>query len=81
MTIGDTGSYYNNYEKDLKARHDLVPWNNAFSMLYTQYRRITDAYTGRKFWISPAYHAIQRHLYCDAVYFLSEPVAGLEKGA
>lgn len=81
MCLGDTGAYYNSYEKDLEARQSQVPWNNMFSMLYTQYRRITDDYTGRKFWISPVYHAIQRHLYCDAIYFLSEPVAGIEKGA
>ena len=49
-------------------------------MIYTQYRRIFDDYTGRYFWISPVYHAIQRHLYCDANYFIAEPVAGIEKG-
>ena len=63
----------NSYDKDLDARENTVPWNSFCSMLYTQYRRITDTYTGRKFWISPVYHAIQRHLYCDGVYWLSEP--------
>lgn len=81
ICLADTGSYYTSSDKDLEAREKLVPWNNFTSMLYTQYRRITDTYTGRKFWISPVYHAIQRHLYCDGVYFLSEPVAGIEKGA
>lgn len=81
ITLADTGSLYNTPDKDIKARHDQVPWNTWTAMLYTQFRRITDIYTGRKFWITPVYHAIQRHLYCDGVYFLSEPVAGIEKGA
>lgn len=81
ICLADTGTLYNSADKDLEAREQMVPWNNWTSMLYTQYRQITDIYTGRKFWISPVYHAIQRHLYCDANYFLSEPVAGIEKGA
>ena len=81
MVLADTGSFINSGDKDLDARQNDVPWNTFTSMLYTQYRRITDIYTGRKFWVSPVYHAIQRHLYCDAIYFLAEPVAGIEKGA
>lgn len=81
MVLADTGAYYNSGDKDLKARLEQVPWNTFTSMLYTQFRKITDVYTGRKFWVSPVYHAIRRHLYCDAVYFLAEPVAGIEKGA
>ena len=81
MVLADTGAFYNSGDKDLDARLHQVPWNTFTSMLYTQYRRITDVYTGRKFWVSPVYHAIRRHLYCDAVYFLAEPVAGIEKGA
>jgi len=81
ICLADTGAYYNAPDKDIEARKSQVPWNKWTSALYTQYRRISDAYTGRKFWISPVYHAIQAHLYCDATYFLSEPVAGIEKGA
>ena len=81
MVLADTGAFYNSGDKDLKARLEQVPWNTFTSMLYTQFRKITDVYTGRKFWVSPVYHAIRRHLYCDAVYFLAEPVAGIEKGA
>jgi len=81
ICLADTGAFYTSYEKDLKARKDLVSWNNFNSMLYTQYRRIFDTYTGRNFWVSPVYHAIARHLYCDAMYFIAEPVAGITKGA
>lgn len=81
MVLADTGAFHNNGDDDLDARLHDVPWNTFTSMLYTQFRRITDTYTGRKFWVSPVYHAIKRHLYCDAVYFLAEPVAGIEKGA
>lgn len=78
--IGDTG-YQVTYEEDLDARLNLVPWNNWTSILYGQYREINDPYTGDKFYISPVYHAIQRHLYVDGAYFLAEPVMGIEKGA
>lgn len=78
--IGDTG-YQTSYSADLDARLNDVPWNNWTSMLYVQYREITDPYTGTKLWINPCYHAIQRHLSIDASYFIAEPVANIEKGA
>lgn len=81
ITIGDTGGFKSKYEDDIKARTEDVTWNDWSAALYVQYRRIFDIYTGQKIWISPAYHAIERHLYCDGVYFIAEPVAGIEKGA
>lgn len=80
ICLADTGGYKNSYDKDLTARKSDVPWNTWNTMIYTQYRKIFDDYTGRYFWVSPVYHAIQRHLYCDANYFIAEPVAGIEKG-
>lgn len=80
ICLADTGGYKTSYDKDITARKEEVPWNSWTTMIYTQYRRIFDDYTGRYFWISPVYHAIQRHLYCDANYFIAEPVAGIEKG-
>jgi len=50
-------------------------------MLYVQYREIDDINTGRRIAISPVYHAIDRHLYCDDKYWIAEPVANIEKGA
>ncbi len=79
--LADTGSLITNYQDDITARLESVDWNNWTSMLYVQYRRIFDTFTGEYLWINPVYHAIERHLYCDAVYFLAEPVAGIEKGA
>lgn len=78
--FGDTG-YRTGYQSDLSARLDATPWNNWTSSLYVQYRKIKDPYTGEDMMISPCYHAIERHLYVDGVYFLAEPVAGIEKGA
>jgi len=78
--LGDTG-FQKRYDQDLDARLNTVDWNNWTSMLYTQYREISDQYTGRKIWINPVYHAIERHLSVDASYFVAEPVAGIEKGA
>lgn len=79
--LGDTGSVVTKYEDDLSARLNDVPWNNWTSALYVQYREIFDEYTGRWNNMSPVYHAIERHLYCDGVYFIGEPVANIEKGA
>jgi hypothetical protein len=79
--LGDTGGYMSKYEDDLTARLEDVPWNNWTSALYVQYRKIFDQYTGRWIYVSPVYHAIERHLYCDGVYFIGEPVANIEKGA
>jgi len=79
--LGDTGTNFNKYEDDLGARLNDVPWNNWTSMLYVQYRKVFDQYTGRWTYMSPVYHAIERHLYCDGVYFIGEPVANIEKGA
>lgn len=78
--IADTG-YRTSYESDINARRTLYDWNDYTSMLYTQYREIRDPWTGEKFKINPCYHAIERHLYIDGTYFLSEPVANIEKGA
>lgn len=78
--IGDS-EFNNRYEQDLEARLNDVPWNNWTSMLYVQYRQRKDEYTGQSMWITPCYHAIERHLAVDAQYFVAEPVAGIEKGA
>lgn len=79
--LADTGSLITSFQNDITARLEDVDWNNWTSMLYVQYRRIFDTFTGEYLWINPVYHAIERHLYCDAIYFLAEPVAGIEKGA
>jgi hypothetical protein len=78
--IADTG-YRTSYESDLNARRNFYDWNDYTSMLYIQYREIRDPWTGEKIKMNPCYHAIERHLYVDGAYFLSEPVANIEKGA
>jgi hypothetical protein len=79
--LADTGANYNDYTYDLRARMQTASWNFWTSSLYVQFRLIVDNYTGRSFWITPVYHAIQRHLDVDNKYFLAEPVANIEKGA
>ncbi len=81
ICLADTGGYQSTYEDDLTARLNDVPWNTWTAALYVQYRQIFDVYTGNKIYVSPVYHAIERHLYCDGAYFIAEPVAGIEKGA
>jgi len=81
LLLADTGEYKLNATEELSARSMDVPWNSWNAMLYTQYRTITDPYSGKQLTISPVYHAIERHLTVDNNYFMSEPVAGIEKGA
>ncbi len=81
ICLADTGSFVTNYASDLDARLNDVPWNTWTAALYVQYRKIFDPFTGEWIWMTPVYHALERHLYCDGAYFLAEPVAGIEKGA
>ena len=78
--IADTG-YKTKYEQDLTGRLEEYPWNNWTSMLYTQYRKMRDDYSGEWVWMTPVYHAAERHIFVDDKYFISEPVANIEKGA
>jgi hypothetical protein len=81
LVLGDTGQNYTTADDDIVARQTAVPWNTWCAALYTQYRRISCPYTGRKFYVTPVYHALERHLHVDANYWISEPVANIEKGA
>ena len=81
LLLADTGGYKISAQEDLTARQTLVPWNNWSAALYTQYRKVFDPYTGKKIWMTPVYHAIERHLRTDRDYWIAEPVAGIEKGA
>ena len=79
--IADTGVNYNNYMYDIQARQQTAAWNYWTSGLYVQYRKMFDDYTGRSFWMSPVYHALEAHLRTDNNYFLAEPPCNIEKGA
>ena len=81
ITLADTGGLKTNYSQDLDARLNDVPWNTWTAALYVQYREIQDPFTGKKIWINPVYHAVERHLFVDGAYFIGEPVANIEKGA
>lgn len=81
LLLADTGAYKESHDEEMEARQTLVPWNTWNAALYTNYREIYDEFTAKYFYISPIFHAIDRHLYCDDVYWVSEPVAGIEKGA
>jgi hypothetical protein len=80
LVIGDTGDN-NTTSKDLLARQNSYLENSFNAMLYSQYRQIIEPYTARPIWISPVYHAIERHLAVDRQYWIAEPVANIEKGA
>lgn len=80
MLLADTG-YQISADNDLAARRTSYAWNTWNAMLYVGYRQIFDINTGKYIWITPVYHAVERHLFCDAKYWISEPVAGIEKGA
>ena len=81
LLLSDTGSYMESHSEEIEARRTLVPWNTWNAALYTNYRKIFDPFTSKYFWITPVYHAIDRHLYVDDMYWIADPVAGIEKGA
>jgi len=81
LLLSDTGRINNNADKEIESRQTDVDWNTWNAALFTQYRYIVDIHTGKRFAVSPVYHAIERHLYTDSSYWISEPVAGIEKGA
>lgn len=69
MLIASTDNV-NDFSKDIQARQDSYAWNTYNCALYTQWRLRKDEYTGKSFWFPPSYHAIDRHLYCDGVYWI-----------
>jgi len=81
LLLADSGSIKFSADEDLAARREEVPWNTWNAALYVMYREMFDNNTGKRFYMTPVYHAIERHLYTDGIYWLSEPVAGIEKGA
>ncbi len=81
LLLADTGKLNNSADEDLESRINDVPWNTWNAALYVQYREISDTNTGKRFWITPVYHAIEQHLSVDSKYWIAEPVAGIEKGA
>jgi len=81
LLLSDTGAINNTPDADLESRRTQVSWNTYNVGLYVTYREIFDSNTGKRFFITPVYHAIERHLYVDGNYWLTEPVAGIEKGA
>lgn len=81
MVLADTGGFYRTAAQDIIARSMNVPWNTFNAMIYTQYQRMFDGFTGKYLWMSPVYSAIERHLAVDSQYWIAEPVAGIEKGA
>lgn len=81
LLLADTGQYSRNSQEDIDIRKTSQMWNTWNAAIYTQYREITDPFSGKPLTISPVYHAIERHLFVDNNYFMSEPVAGIEKGA
>ena len=81
MVLADTGSNNVSAAADITSRLNDVAWNTWNAMLYVQYREIFDLYTGKNFYVTPVYHAIERHLFVDSKYWIAEPVANIEKGA
>lgn len=81
LLLTDTGQHSLSADEDLEARRIRMDWNTWNAAIYVQYRKISDTHTGKEFWVTPVYHAIARHLHVDDLYWIAEPVAGIEKGA
>lgn len=80
LLLADLGQYTYNANEDIELRRTHTPWNSFNVALYTQFRQISDPYNFKTINISPVYHALIAHLTVDNKYFISEPVAGIEKG-
>jgi len=63
------------YTQDLKARNEEVPYNTYNVMIYTQWRKIFDPYTGKYIYVPPTYHTLENHLDVDNRLGIAEPVA------
>lgn len=81
IVLADTGQHSINAQEDLEIRRFYQGWNTWNAAIYIQYRKMVDPYNGKKIFMTPVYHAIDAHLRIDNNYFISEPVAGIEKGA
>jgi hypothetical protein len=80
MCLADTGN--NSKADDDIAYRDSLGWNTFNAMLYSQFRKRFDEFTGSsKFQFTPVYHALENHLFIDDKYWIAEPVAGILKGA
>jgi hypothetical protein len=76
-SLGNNSSF----SKDIKDRQDNFAWNHRNGMLYGQWRRRRDEYTGKVVTVPPSFHALRKHIEIDAEYFIHEPVANFVKGA
>lgn len=81
LVLADTGQYSINAQEDLDIRTFHQGWNTWNAAIYIQYREMVDPFNGIRIPMTPVYHAIDAHLRIDNNYFISEPVAGIEKGA
>lgn len=63
------------YTQDIDSRLNDVPYATYNVMLYSQYRKMTDPYTGKTVWFPPTYHALEAHLNVDNTQGIAEPVA------
>jgi len=81
LCLADCGSYNISADEDIYDRKTNMAWNTMHAAIYSQFRTLDDPFTGKVFYITPVYDAIERHLLTDANYWYSEPVANIEKGA
>ena len=63
------------YTQDVEARNSDTPYNSYNAMLYSQWRKMIDPYTGKEVWFPPTYHALECHLKVDNTLGIAEPVA------
>jgi len=80
MLLSDLGYNFNKTSDEKEQRH-LSGWNTWNMMIYSQWRQMFDEHTGKDIWMTPIYDEIEHHLSVDNNYGISEPVAGIEKGA
>jgi hypothetical protein len=70
-----------NLEQELRARRMEQSYNTYHCAIYSQYRKVTDPFSGMKLWVSPVYHMAQIIPYNDTVGELWFAPAGFNRAA
>ena len=63
------------YTQDVSSRKIELPFDSPNVMIYSEWRKIYDPFTGKDIWVPPTYHMIEHHLETDNTKGIAEPVA------
>ncbi len=79
VAILDLG-YNLNAEQELNARTETYNFDTPYTALYSQYRQITDPFSGQNIWVTPVYSVCRLIALNDQINAVWYAVAGYENG-